>query len=218
MSHHPTTPIPLETPEMYTPSPLTTRVQSATRADVRALSHLIAAAFAPLAVCHWLVPDPTHRIEILTDHFEITVDHALTHGHVDTTPERLGAAVWLPSDHLDIDDYDYDLEAICGRHLPRFRALDATMTHHHPTNRHDYLAFLAVAPTLQGRGIGGALLTHHHATLDREGRAAYLEAVDPASTRLYQRHGYRRFGDPLTPDDADADLYPMWRDPQPTQS
>jgi ribosomal protein S18 acetylase RimI-like enzyme len=78
---------------------------------------------------------------------------------------------------------------------------------------HHYLAFLAVHPDAQNRGIGSALLDRHHARLDRAGLPAYLEANDPRNRDLYLRHGYRVRSVIDLPDGPP--LRSMWRTPMP---
>jgi ribosomal protein S18 acetylase RimI-like enzyme len=67
---------------------------------------------------------------------------------------------------------------------------------HHPLDPHHDptfdLAFLAVHPDRQNRGIGSALLDRHHARLDRAGIPAYLEADDFRPRDLALRHGHAR--------------------------
>ncbi len=71
-------------------------------------------------------------------------------------------------------------------------------------------------PTLQGQGVGTALLDAHHETLatGAEPVAAYLEAASLDSRRLYARHGYQDLPQTIPfPDGkpATAMMYPMWR-------
>jgi predicted N-acetyltransferase YhbS len=79
---------------------------------------------------------------------------------------------------------------------------------------HHYLAFLAVRPSRQCRGIGSALLDRHHARLDDAGVPAYLEANHPRNRELYLRHGYRDRAEIQLPDGGPA-VWPMWREPRP---
>ncbi|MBV9044108.1 MAG: GNAT family N-acetyltransferase, partial [Alphaproteobacteria bacterium] len=60
----------------------------------------------------------------------------------------------------------------------------------HPHERHYYLAFIAVAPRLQGIGLGGAILESCIAKIDAAHEAAYLENSNPKNTRLYERMGF----------------------------
>ena len=75
-----------------------------------------------------------------------------------------------------------------------------------------------VAPGPAGmRVLGTALLRAHHATLDRDGMPAYLEASDMRTRRLYLAHGYAACGGPLFLPGAVVHV-PMWRQPQPQQT
>jgi len=182
--------------------------------DASAIATLIAAAFDPLDVAHWLIAGDTERADLFPGHFRIYVDHALSHGLIHTTTDRQAAAVWLPSDAPPPADYDARLAATVGPHLDRFRALDAAFDAHHPHARHHHLALLAVHPDAQGRGLGGALLDHHHRRLDTEQTPAYLEASTAGSRRLYLRHGYHDQPDaPFHLPDGGPPMWPMWRPP-----
>jgi GNAT superfamily N-acetyltransferase len=128
--------------------------------------------------------------------------------------DLVAAALWLPITGPPLPpprDYDARLAAVCGPWLDRFRVFDETLESHHPRASHHHLAFLAVTPTLQGRGLGGRLIAEHHALLDRLGMPAYLEAGDPRSRDLYLRHGYQ----PLDPFrlPQGPPFFPMWRSP-----
>lgn len=190
-------------------------------ADAQELAALIALAFHDLPPSTWLIPDPAARREIFPDYFRLYVDHAFETGAVYTTPDRSAVALWLPNDGTAHDEpppgYDVRLAAVTGGWIDRFRAFDAQLDKHHPSGEpHDHLAILAVHPTLQGRGVGGALLDAHHETLagGAEPVAAYLEAASLDSRRLYARHGYQDLPQTIPfPDGmpATAMMYPMWR-------
>jgi ribosomal protein S18 acetylase RimI-like enzyme len=83
------------------------------------------------------------------------------------------------------------------------------MEKHHPQERHYYLAFIAVAPRLQGMGLGSALLEATLKRADEKAMPAYLENSNPKNTRLYERCGFiaRRN---IAPAGAPP-LIPMWR-------
>lgn len=182
--------------------------------ETRAVAELIAAAFEPLAVTRWLVPDDAKREAVLADNFEILIDHAMRHGLVQATADRSGVAVWLPQVGEPAPppaDYDARVAASCGEWTPRFQHLDELFEASHPHDAHHHLAFLAIAPGCQGRGIGTALLRHHHATLDAEGVPGYLEASSERSRDLYARHGYQ-VREPFRLPDG-TPFYPMWREP-----
>ena len=99
---------------------------------------------------------------------------------------------------------------LCG--LPRLMrgaAMAEAMEKNHPAEPHFYLAFIAVAPRLQGMGLGGALLEATLTRADEVGAPAYLENSNPRNTRLYERCGFlagRNIAPPGGPP-----LLAMWR-------
>ena len=177
---------------------------------------LIAEAFVPLPPTVWLVADPEERRSRLAANFEILVEYAFRHGHVELTGEQTAAAVWVHHDDgVELPpppDYDARLAAAAGPHLDRFRALDDAFAAHTPHGVHHHLTFLAVRPGHQNQGIGSLLMAAHHERLDRAGTPSYLEASTERARDLYLRHGYRLLGEPFYLPDGPP-FWPMWRDP-----
>ncbi|ABP54211.1 GNAT family N-acetyltransferase [Salinispora tropica] len=176
----------------------------------------IANAFLALEQPRWLVPDEGKREAVLAGQFEIMVDHAMRHGLVFGTADLVGVAVWFPSIGADPAppprDYDARLAAVCGEWTDRFVHLDKLFAANHPHADHHHLAFLAVRPDRQGRGVGTTLLRHHHAWLDANRMPGYLEASSEITARLYAQHGYQAREPFRLPDGAP--FWPMWRDPR----
>jgi GNAT superfamily N-acetyltransferase len=203
-------------------------------ADIEVLSQVIADAFFPLAPCQWLIGDEAARRDIFPAYFCMYVEHAMADGLVHTTPGRDAAALWIPlGPQLPSppDGYDEHLAEVTGPWVERFAVFDGELDAHHLTGaEHHHLAILAVRPDRQGQGIGTALLDAHHAVLDERGTAAYLEASDERTRRIYLRHGYADYGTPiqlpggssghgddgLPGQQADGPrMYPMVRRPRP---
>lgn len=185
-------------------------------ADIDVLSQVIADAFLDLAPCHWLIADRTARCEIFPRYFRMYVVHAMTDGLVYTTPDRIAAALWIPGTGPaePPEDYDEELAEVTGQWAERFVIFDGELDAHHLDGvAHHHLAILAVRPDWQGRGIGTALLDAHHAVLDQEGTAAYLEASDERTRSIYLRHGYADYGSPIQLPDGPP-MYPMTREPR----
>lgn len=65
----------------------------------------------------------------------------------------------------------------------------------HPGLPHWYLGTLGVAPALQRRGVGGALLAHWLRRVDAEAQPAYLETDRPENVAFYGRAGFREHGE-----------------------
>ena len=57
-----------------------------------------------------------------------------------------------------------------------------------------YLAFIAVDPAMQRKGIGSFLLKEALQMIDQRGDRAYLEASNEQNKALYERHGFVEIG------------------------
>jgi len=77
--------------------------------------------------------------------------------------------------------------AVARRWREAFESLDAR----HPTSPHWYLGTLGVEPSLQGRGVGTALMRNWLARVDPDGLAAYLETDRAENLPFYERFGFR---------------------------
>jgi len=186
--------------------------------DVDEITDLVAAAMWDGPVARWLHPDDAVRRRESPRYFEIFVEHAVRYGEVYATsnPDTgrvSGVALWFPMTALIPPPLDYEprMKEVAGPAYDRTCALDLAIEERHPTDPHHYLAFLAVHPEDQGRGIGSALLDRHHARLDEAGIPAYLEANHPRNRDLYLRHGYQVRSVIELPDGPS--LWSMWRLP-----
>lgn len=186
--------------------------------DTDEITELVAAAMSDGPVARWLHADPEVRRKEAPGYFGIFVEHAVRYGEVYATADadtgRLsGVALWFPLTSMIPPPIDYDrrLKEVAGSAFDRACELDAALDANHPLEPHHYLAFLAVRPDRQNRGIGSALLERHHARLDRAGLPAYLEANDPRNRDLYLRHGYVCRPVIQLPDGPP--VWPMWRSP-----
>lgn len=195
----------------------TSDIRAARAAEATEIATLIATAFADLEVAQWLVTDRDERIQALAGQFTMLVEHACAHGHVhainDEDGNTVAAAVWFDYTKTVPEPAGYveRLPVVTGRHLPRFQTLDDAMEKHHPREPHHHMAFLATLPTLQSRGLGTALMNHHHRVLDRDGVAAYLEASNIRTRDLYARHRYQAHTEALHLPEDGPTMYPMWR-------
>jgi GNAT superfamily N-acetyltransferase len=186
--------------------------------DTAQITDLLAASMGDGPVARWLAPDGGVRRYYATAYFEIFAEHAARYGEVYASVDEAGfmsgVALWFPFTSLipGPDDYDRRLKEVSGSSFDRVRELDAALEAHHPMLPHHYLAFLAVHPHRQNRGIGSALLDRHHARLDAARLPAYLEANDPRNRDLYLRHGYSCREEIRLSDGPP--LWPMWREPR----
>jgi GNAT superfamily N-acetyltransferase len=84
---------------------------------------------------------------------------------------------------------------IIGPRLIRASRMMWTTMRIHPRTPHRHLSQVAVDPTAQRQGIGGALMTVYCSRCDEVGLPGYLETIDWADDgRPSQRSLYERFG------------------------
>ena len=185
--------------------------------DTAEITKLVAAAMWDGPVARWLIPDAGVRRDESVRYFEIFVEHAVRYGEVYATADsdtgRLsGVALWFPLTAVIPPPVEYERpKEMAGPTFDRACELNAAMDAHHPLEPHHYLAYLAVHPESQSRGLGSALLDRHHARLDGAGLPAYLEANHPRNRDLYLRHGYQVRSVIDLPDGPP--LWSMWRSP-----
>ena len=200
--------------------PHTATIRTADRDDAPAVAELLAEAFLHGDLGPWLIPHVDTRARIYRPYFDLLTEQALDHGTVQVVSDRTSGltavAIWYAiagGPPPPAADYDSRLARITGEYVHRFAALDDALHRHHPYDIwHHYLAFLAVHPDQQHRGLGTALLGHHHAELDASATPAYLEATGARNARLYARRGYRPRSSYRISGDGPA-LHPMWRPP-----
>ncbi|MGA7711049.1 MAG: GNAT family N-acetyltransferase [Rhizomicrobium sp.] len=165
--------------------------------DAGTLSRLFAAAFVNDPVFDWIArPGAKRAAGMERFFFWLLKSRAIPFGEV--WMSEGAAAAWLPPEApASPGGFAEQMKLIplfirlCGfPRLMRGSAMADAMEKNHPAEPHFYLAFIAVAPRLQGMGLGGALL---EATVKRadDGRVpAYLENSNPKNTKLYERAGF----------------------------
>lgn len=198
------------------------RTRLAVAADEPVLARALADAFASDPVWRWLVPDDRRWSRRAPPLFAHELRARLAQGHVYTTDDRAGAALWMPPGRrrggwrgwLAQAPAAPSAAALVGRTgSQRGLALQTQMKRHHPSADHWYLAMLGTRPADQRRGVGSAVLEPALARADLDGMGAYLESSNPANEAFYKRHGFEVV-DRLSAAGSPP-LATMWRDPQP---
>ncbi len=165
--------------------------------DAGTLSRLFAAAFAGDPIFDWVARPDRKRAEAMERYFFwVLLRRAIPFGEV-WMSEGV-AAVWLPPETpAGLGGFSEQIKLmplivrLCGlARLMRASAMAEAMEKSHPNERHFYLAYLAVAPRLQGLGLGGALLEATLKRADAKGAPAYLANSNPKNTKLYERAGF----------------------------
>lgn len=186
--------------------------------DAIPLARLFAAAFASDPVFDWITrPGPKRAEGLERFFFWLLQVRAIPFGEVWMAHTGAVAAAWLPPDVPATAGGMMDqirllpmFLRLCGiPRLGRGSAMADAMEKHHPSERHFYLAFIAVAPRMQGLGLGSAMLEATLKRADGAGLPAYLENSNPKNTALYERHGFVQRRN-IAPGNAPP-LIAMWR-------
>jgi GNAT superfamily N-acetyltransferase len=196
-----------------------TIVGQASAGDAPALARTLALAFEHDPVVAWFLPHAKDRLARLELAFEEIYlrRFALPHDLTFTTPDRAGAALWIPPGEWESSTIESlrllpHFARVFGRDLPRGLRGMAAMEAEHPHEPHYYLPFAGVRPAAQGRGLGTALLRPMLERCDRDGMPAYLEATTPRNRALYERLGFALLEEMRFPKDGPP-LWRMWREP-----
>jgi ribosomal protein S18 acetylase RimI-like enzyme len=190
------------------------KVRTATTADQNSAVDTVVLAFAADPIARWCWPDAHQYLTVMPRFTVAFGGAAFAHGSAHCTEDYAGAALWLPPNvHSDEETLGQIVEQTSS---PAIRGDLFTMLEqmgkYHPDEPHWYLPLIGVDPTRQGRGYGGALLSHALRQCDREQAPAYLESTNPRNTPLYQRHGFEVIGQIQV--GSSPPLVPMLRRPR----
>jgi len=198
-------------------SPLAMR--RATPADVSALAAMLARAFMDDPVARWACGPDTLRPAMLERFHATRLRQLLAHEEVWTTAERACAALWAPPKQWKLTTRQ-DIELTRGLlhprlvvRLPVVAAGLLGIERKHPRRPpHWYLAVLGTDPSVQGQGLGSAVLRPVLEQCDADGLGAYLESSKERNLDFYGRHGFRVIGELHLP--RGPIVWPMWREPR----
>lgn len=177
--------------------------------DHKAISIVLATAFAGDPVVRWLMPKAGRDVQMfraLTDYVHAApgcADIAIDNG------ETVGAAIWDPPGHsvslrqglLGLSTLLLAMRSGFGRGV----VLERVSTRARPAGQFWYLAQIGVSTP--ATGIGSALLERRLASIDGP---AYLESSNLQNVPLYQRFGFAVTQEISLPDDGPT-LWTMLR-------
>jgi ribosomal protein S18 acetylase RimI-like enzyme len=142
----------------------------------------------------------------------------LSGGHVYTTDDRAGVAIWGAPDRerhglIELLQLLPTAPFIVSTRMPAALRLLFEVDGLHPKEPHWYLATLGTDPDRQRRGIGSALLRPALARADEEGMPAYLESSKERNISFYARFGFEVI-DEVRSVPANPTIWRMWREPR----
>jgi len=157
----------------------------------------VVAAFAADPVERWLWPEADAYAAAFPEFVAaFGGDSALGYRTAWGARDASAVALWLapgvePAEEAVVGALTGSVSA--QKHDDLFSVLEQ-MAAFHPRDPHWYLPWLAVAPGLQGHGLGGELLEHSLAIVDADKLPAFLETPNPRTVPLYERHGFEVVG------------------------
>jgi len=144
--------------------------------------------------------DPARRRTVLGEYFACSIAEGVRCGRVIRTPDPAdGVAVWLLPQPGDVEaqatrDKQEALRGILGvAGVATYREIVRCMSERSAPVVPEgawYLSILAVAPALQGRGLGARLLAPTLAEADAARVSCYLETFTPRNVAFYERLGF----------------------------
>jgi GNAT superfamily N-acetyltransferase len=191
------------------------KARLATPNDTRELASVLARAFEDDPIYLWSFGES--NLQWSRRFFRWQLRRLLPQKVTWTTADRGGAAVWaLPDQWRESTAELLRLVVITTPAIRRrLRAVVSGLTlidERHPVEPHLYLALLGVEPSLQGQGLGSALLAPGLGLCDREGIPAYLETGKERNLAFYGRHGFVERARVDVP--GGPPVWTLWRDPQ----
>ncbi len=180
------------------------RVRAPTRHERPAAVTVLVQALAEDPGWAAVVPDRRRRAVVLHGLLATVVTDAAAHARVAVAAgEVLGAAVWQPPGRYPMST-GRRLRAVArmagtavrvGRSMQAVVRFGSAVDAAFPAHPVRYLQVLGVAPAVQGRGVGAALLDEGLAVADRAGQDTYLETAREANVTFYARRGFAPLAD-----------------------
>jgi ribosomal protein S18 acetylase RimI-like enzyme len=187
--------------------------------DIPAAADMLVRSFADDPVANFMFAGETRRRLGLHSFFMSQMRRQyLPYGHVYTTDDLGGVAVWGPPDRTrrplrELLQLLPTVPFLASSRMVKALQLLFEIDSLHPKEPHWYLATLGTEPARQGQGIGTALLRTTLEQIDEEGSPAYLESSKERNVSLYARFGFEvidlhrsRVGSPP--------IWRMWREPR----
>ena len=191
--------------------------------EIDQAASMLARAFVGGPFPALLADEPAARLEASRWVYTVVARYGLAFGEVWAVDDLEGVAIWWAPEYVDPDDERAALVGfsdgpeVLGKEawerFLHFGELTGDVHRRSVTGPHWYLPVIGVAPEVQRRGLGSALLTTMCDRLDRERLPAYLDTGRAENVAFYQRHGFMVAAELLEPNSGVL-IRGMRRDPR----
>lgn len=175
------------------------------------LALMLANAFFADPLFKYFFPSDLERVQLSFYTFRFIASHAAKNGFIHKTSSHLeGAAIWLPSHHLNrnlIDQLRFgalDMLLKQGREaIQRQKSASAHMQLLHKKllpMPHLYLSTIGVDVMDRGKGYASLLLKPMLEQADKQSLACYLDTHNERNIEMYQRFGFEVVQESLIPE------------------
>ena len=186
------------------------KIVKASSKDLERVKGVLKLGFASDALIRWVYPDASSYLKCFDIWMEEFSKIAFENNIVYSEENFYGSSLWHPpgvefDDSVLLPTFEYvpfDRIEVVTRFFEEFKK-------YHPEDAW-YLAFIAVDPAQQRKGIGSFLLKEALQMIDERGDRAYLEASNEQNKALYERHGFVEIGRVQFEDSPPA--FPMIRE------
>lgn len=165
------------------------------------IAQTLAAAFTTDPVFRWMIPDNITRQARMVRLFDLLLAlHGRT-GRILAPPGGEAASIWQPPGTAILSTATIlahlpRLLDVFGRHILRSLAVSGAIERHMPADEPFwYLHFVGVEPSLQGRGLGKAMVRQGLGFAAADGLPTYLETARPENVALYLGLGFTVLGE-----------------------
>jgi GNAT superfamily N-acetyltransferase len=186
------------------------QIIQASETDLERVKGVLKLGFASDALLRWVFPDASSFLRCFDIWMEEFSKIAFENNIVYSEENFYGSSLWHPPGvEFDNSALEPTFEYIPSDRIDVVIRFFEEFEKYHPEDAW-YLAFIAVDPAQQRKGIGSFLLKEALQMIDERGDRAYLEASNEQNKALYERHGFVEIGRVQFEDSPPA--FPMIRE------
>ena len=186
------------------------QIIQASETDLERVKGVLKLGFASDALLRWVFPDASSFLRCFDIWMEEFSKIAFENNSVYSEENFYGSSLWHPPGvEFDNSALEPTFEYIPSDRIDVVIRFFEEFEKYHPEDAW-YLAFIAVDPAQQRKGIGSFLLKEALQMIDERGDRAYLEASNEQNKALYERHGFVEIGRVQFEDSPPA--FPMIRE------